>query len=58
MTIKLRKIILPIFIIVYALLFAACSSEPIEGEDLIEQARDAYTSLDSAKVEIVNSTKE
>ncbi len=54
MTIKLRKIILPIFIIVYALLFTACSSEPIEGEDLIEAARDAYTALDSAKVEIVN----
>lgn len=53
-SIKIRKVLLPIFIIVYAMLCSACSSEPIEGEELIEAARDAYTALDSAHVEIVN----
>lgn len=38
-----------------ALLLSSCSLAPVEGEELIEAARDAYTALDSAKVEIVNA---
>lgn len=35
-------------------LLTSCSSTPVAGEDLILAAREAYTSLDSARVDVVN----
>lgn len=40
--------------VVLALCLTACSSEPLEGEDLVLAAREKYESYDSAKVVITN----
>lgn len=49
------KLISLILIIVYTATLSGCSSAPVEGEELIESARDSYTALDSARVDVVNA---
>lgn len=43
-----------IFIAAAAIGLTACGKEPFDGEDLVEAARDAYESYDSARVLITN----
>lgn len=49
-----RTISLLIIIVSIISMLTACSSEPVAGEDLILAARQAYTELDSARVDVVN----
>lgn len=49
-----RTLSLLIIIVLALTLLTSCSSTPVAGEDLILAAREAYTSLDSARVDVVN----
>lgn len=52
---KLRRSLYIIIVsAVSLLLFCGCQLEPVAGEEMILAAREAYTALDSARVDVIN----
>lgn len=52
---NLKKIISFFLCIIFCIALTSCSSEPLQGDELINKAKEDYTSLNSGKLTVTNA---